>query len=71
MKKTITLLVAAMATLLLVNTAFAKCPQPRKTPAAPANIAGKDDTAKADKANGKKLYEKYKQEFPKKENTIT
>lgn len=58
MKKTITLLVAAMATLLLVNTAFAKCPQPRKTKAAPANIAGKDGTAKANKANGKKLYEK-------------
>ena len=60
MKKTITLLVVAMATLLLVNSAFAggQCPQPRKTKAAPGNIAGKDNTAKANKANGKKLFEK-------------
>ncbi len=60
MKKTMILLVATMATLLLVNTAFAggKCPQKRATKSAPSGIAKKDATAKADKANGKKLYEK-------------
>ncbi|QPJ60958.1 MAG: cytochrome c [Candidatus Nitronauta litoralis] len=60
MKKTMTLLVALMATLLLTNTAFAaaKCPQKRATKNAPANIAGKDNTAKANKANGEKLYQK-------------
>ncbi len=60
MKKTMILMVALMATLLLANTAFAggKCPQKRTTKSAPANIAGKDNTAKANKANGKKLFEK-------------
>ena len=36
----------------------AKCPQPRKTKAAPGSIAKKDKTAKANKANGKKLFMK-------------
>lgn len=60
MKKTMILLVALTATLLLANTAFAggKCPQKRATKSAPANIASKDATAKANKANGEKLYQK-------------
>ncbi len=59
MKKTMTLLVALMATLLLANTAFgADCPQKRATKSAPANIASKDATGKANKANGEKLYQK-------------
>jgi len=60
MKKFLTLTMLAAFTLVAANTALAgpECPQPRKTPAAPANIAGKDETGKADAANGKMLYEK-------------
>ena len=35
-----------------------ECPQPRKTKSAPASIAKKDNTAKANKANGKKIFNK-------------
>ena len=35
-----------------------KCPQPRKTKAAPTNIASLDNTGSADLRNGKLIYEK-------------
>lgn len=60
MKKTIAMTVLAMFTLFAVGTAYAggKCPQPRKTKAAPANVARMDKTASADAANGKLIYTK-------------
>jgi mono/diheme cytochrome c family protein len=60
MKRLMTLTLLAAFTLFAVNSAQAgaECPQPRKTKAAPSNIAGKDETDKADAANGKMLYEK-------------
>ena len=61
MKKQFILFVAIAFTFLMVSSAYAKkaeCPQPRKTKAAPASTAKKDKTAKANKANGKKLYTK-------------
>lgn len=53
-------LVFAVLTLFAVNTAFAgaKCPQPRKTKKAPSSTYTKDDTAKADAANGKAIFQK-------------
>ncbi len=58
MKKII--LTVALITLAFTTTSWAatNCPQPRKTKAAPSNIASKDMTAKANAANGKKLYNK-------------
>lgn len=61
MKKSVVFLVFVIMTLFAVNTAFAakaKCPQPRKTKKAPASIYNKDNTAKADAANGKTIFEK-------------
>ena len=61
MKKQFILFIAVAFTFLMVSSAYAKkaeCPQPRKTKAAPASTAKKDKTAKANKANGKKLYNK-------------
>ncbi len=61
MKKALILSVMVIFSLFAVSSAFAgaaKCPQPRKTKAAPGSIAKKDMTAKADAANGKKLYNK-------------
>ncbi len=60
MKKIIVLVILAVFALFTASSAFAggKCPQPRKTKKAPGGIAGKDNTGKADKANGKKLYDK-------------
>ncbi len=59
MKKTLIMSVLAVFFLSVAASAFAAdCPQPRKTKAAPSNIAGKDETAGADAANGKTLYEK-------------
>jgi len=61
MKKALILSVMVIFSLFAVGSAFAgaaKCPQPRKTKAAPGSIAKKDMTAKADAANGKKLYTK-------------
>ena len=53
-------MVAVLFSLSLVGSAFAaaKCPQPRKTKSAPASVAKKDKTAKADAAHGKALYTK-------------
>ena len=60
MKKVLILSVMVIFSLFAVSSAFAggKCPQPRKTKAAPGSVAKKDKTAKADAANGKKLYNK-------------
>lgn len=58
MKKII--LTAALISLIFTTTSWAasNCPQPRKTKAAPSNIASKDMTAKANAANGEKLFNK-------------
>jgi mono/diheme cytochrome c family protein len=62
MKKQLVLFIAAIFTFGMVSSAYAakkpECPQPRKTKSAPATIAKKDNTAKANKANGKKIYNK-------------
>ena len=61
MKKSVVFLVFAVLTLFAVNTAFAgkaQCPQPRKTKKAPASLYGKDETGKADAANGKAIFTK-------------
>jgi len=60
MKKVLILSVMVIFSLFSISSAFAggKCPQPRKTKAAPGSVAKKDKTAKADAANGKKLYSK-------------
>lgn len=59
MKKSFICLVAVLFTLTVASSAFAsKCPQPRKTKAAPANVAKMDKTKGADAAHGKALYTK-------------
>lgn len=62
MKKQFVLFIAAIFTLAMVSSAYAakkpECPQPRKTKSAPASTAKKDNTAKANKANGKKIFNK-------------
>lgn len=60
MKKSVMFLVFAVLTLFAANTAFAgaQCPQPRKTKKAPASFYNKDNTDKADAANGKAIFEK-------------
>ena len=61
MKKVLILSVMVIFSLFAVSSAFAKpakCPQPRKTKAAPGGIAKKDKTAKADAKNGKLIYTK-------------
>ena len=61
MKKALILSVMFIFSLVAVSSAFAgpaKCPQPRKTAPAPGSIAKKDDTAKADAANGEAIYQK-------------
>lgn len=59
MRKPVTLLVL-LVVVLFAGSAFAAgvCPQDRKTAAAPGAVAGTDDTAGADAAAGKALYEK-------------
>ncbi len=57
MKKALILGVLVVFSLFTVSSAFAgKCPQPRKTKKAPGAISKKDMTAKANVANGKKIY---------------
>ena len=57
MKKALILGVLVVFSLFAVSSAFAgKCPQPRKTKTAPGGISKKDMTAKANVANGKKIY---------------
>ncbi|MEK9628762.1 MAG: cytochrome c [Nitrospinota bacterium] len=60
MKKVFILSAIVIFGLFTVSSAFAggKCPQPRKTKAAPGGMAKKDMTKKADAANGKKIYMK-------------
>ncbi|SVA60007.1 uncharacterized protein METZ01_LOCUS112861 [marine metagenome] len=60
MKKALILGVMIVFSLFVVSSAYAKaeCPQPRKTKSAPSSDAKKDKTKKANKANGKKLYNK-------------
>ncbi len=60
MKKAIVMTILALFTLFAVGSAYAggKCPQPRKTKAAPANVAKMDKTGKADAAKGKAIYNK-------------
>jgi mono/diheme cytochrome c family protein len=59
MKKTFVMSVLVAFFLSMTASAFAAdCPQPRKTKSAPSSDAKKDNTAKADAANGKKLYDK-------------
>ena len=58
MKKAIGMTILALFTFFAVGSAYAgaKCPQPRKTKSAPANVAKMDKTAKADAAKGKAIY---------------
>lgn len=60
MKKALILSVLVIFSLFTVSSAFAggKCPQPRKTKKAPGAISKQDKTAKANAANGKKIYMK-------------
>lgn len=58
MKKFI-LFIIVIFTLAVVNSAYAvKCPEPRKTKPAPTSLVKQDKTKKANKANGKKLFNK-------------
>ena len=58
MKKFI-LFIIVIFTLAVVNSAYAvKCPEPRKTKSAPASFVKIKDVVNADKANGKKLFNK-------------
>ena len=61
MKKSVLFLVFTVLTLFAVDSALAgaaKCPQKRKTKKAPSSLYNKDQTGKADKANGKKIFTK-------------
>jgi len=46
------------ATQIMVSSAYAECPQPRKTKTAPASFVKINDVVNANKANGKKLFNK-------------
>ncbi len=60
MKKVVVISILAVFSFFVVSSAYAggKCPQPRKTKAAPASAAKADKTAKADAAKGKAIYTK-------------
>ena len=60
MKKLLILSVMVVFSLVAVTSSFAgtKCPQPRKTKAAPGGIAKKKIPGSADAARGKKIYTK-------------
>ena len=61
MKKALILSVMVIFSFCAVGSAIAKpakCPQPRKTKAAPGSIAKKDKTKKANAKNGKKIFMK-------------
>ena len=58
MKKFI-LFITVIFTLVVFSSAYAvKCPEPRKTKSAPASFVKIKDVVNADKANGKKLFNK-------------
>ena len=57
--KKIILFIVIIFTLAVVSSASAeKCPEPRKTKSAPASFVKIKDVVNADKANGKKLFNK-------------
>ena len=57
--KKIILFIIVIFTLAVVNSAYAvKCPEPRKTKSAPTSFVKIKDVVNADKANGKKLFNK-------------
>lgn len=60
MKKTMAITILMLFTWFVAGMAYAgdKCPQPRKTKSAPANIAGMDETGSADAENGMMIYTK-------------
>lgn len=60
MKKMAVISILAVFSFLVANAAYAggKCPQPRKTKAAPASAAKMDKTGSANADNGKKIYSK-------------
>jgi len=60
MKKAMVMTILALFTLFAVGSAYggSNCPHPRKTKAAPANVAKMDKTGKADAAKGKLIYTK-------------
>ena len=58
MKKFI-LFIIVIFTLVVVSSTYAvKCPEPRKTKSAPASFVKIKDVVNADRANGKKLFNK-------------
>ena len=58
MKKFI-LFIVVIFTLAVVSSVYAvKCPEPRKTKSAPASFVKIEDVVNANKANGKKLFNK-------------
>ena len=50
-------LFAILAVFTMTDLAFAACPQERKTPAAPGDIAAMDETAGANMGHGKALFD--------------
>ena len=58
MKKHFILFITIIFTLAMVSSAYAKCPEPRKTKSAPPFYQSFDKTKKANKTNGKKLFNK-------------
>ena len=58
MKKHFILFITIIFTLAMVSSAYAKCPEPRKTKSAPPFYQSLDKTKKANKTNGKKLFNK-------------
>ena len=60
MKKVVVISILAVFSFFVVSAAYAggKCPQPRKTKAAPASTAKMDKTGSADAAKGKAIYTK-------------
>jgi len=58
MKKHFILFITIIFTLVMVSSAYAKCPEPRKTKFAPPFYQSFDKTKKANKTNGKKLFNK-------------
>ena len=58
MKKHFILFIVIIFTLAMVSSAYAKCPEPRKTKFAPPFYQSFDKTKKANKTNGKKLFNK-------------
>ena len=57
--KKIILFITVIFSLAVVSSAYAvKCPEPRKTKSAPASFVKIEDVVNANKANGKKLFNK-------------